>query len=115
MNSIIEDFLTKVEDSKKFVVLGATIQDFLADKAEYIILRPLKSDEFQIEIKRQQGDTEYEYLVNPVIITDDEDEFKMNLVVKNKKQFDTLIHLTANSLRQYRSYKRYAKLLEDML
>ena len=36
MNPIIEDFLTKVEDSKKFVVLGSTIQDFLADKAEYI-------------------------------------------------------------------------------
>ena len=117
MNVIVEDFLLKVDESEKFIVLSDDIKNFLYNdnSSEYIIIRPVKSDLFQIEVKKEKGEEDWEYTIHPVIITDDEDEFKLNLKVQNRKSLETLVKLTADALRRNKNTKKFAKPLENLL
>ena len=117
MNQVVEEFLTKIRDSGKFITLASTIDDFLykEDSSDYIIIRPVNSDEFQIEVTKQKTEEGIDYIFNPVVITDDENEFKLNLNVKTKKQLDMLVNITADSLKKYSHFKRYGSTLKNLL
>ena len=113
----VEKFLNRVNESGKFSFLGNTVENLIAstDSSSYIVIRPTNSDDFQIEVTKTIEDSDVTYAMQGAIITNDKDEFDTKIIIKNERQVSIFINMMADSLKNYSHFRKYAKLLEDLV
>lgn len=112
-SKVVEDFIYKVDDSKKLKVYSDySIEEFFTSNYDDSIeIIAIDTNETLITIEKNGGS--YSFIVD--LTTEDGDNFSISTTIKSPGHLNKLIKSTVDSLRLYDEFEQYADDLEEII